>query len=42
MHLWHIKYDDGDSEDFEENEMDAGVKLYRKTKKYVFIYFLEV
>lgn len=31
---WHIKYDDGDEEDFDAKELDSGLKLYEKAQQW--------
>jgi len=31
---WHIKYDDGDEEDFSEKEVESGLKQYEKAKRF--------
>jgi len=32
--IWHIEYDDEDEEDFDEDELRIGLKLWNKQKKY--------
>jgi hypothetical protein len=36
---WHVKYDDGDEEDFNEKELDNALKRYEKSKRFDFKIF---
>jgi len=36
---WHVMYDDGDEEDFNQKELDSALKRYERNKRYDFKIF---